>query len=77
MHFRVNHSKNEFASEHCHVNGIESFRSYAKRRLQKFNRIPKHTFEPQLKETEFRFNHRHNDLYKSLLLKAAFTLSAS
>jgi transposase len=63
----VNHSKNEFASGHKHVNGIESFWSYAKRRLQKFNGIPKHTFELHLKETEFRFNHRHNDLYKFLL----------
>ena len=66
-HFRVNHSKNEFASGHKHVNGIESFWSYAKRRLQKFNGIPKHTFELHLKETEFRFNHRHHNLYKSLL----------
>ena len=43
-HFRVNHSNNEFASGHKHVNGIESFWSYAKRRLQKFNGVPKHTF---------------------------------
>ena len=28
---------------------------------------PKHTFELHLKETEFRFNHRHVALYKTLL----------
>ncbi|MDU1262140.1 MAG: IS1595 family transposase, partial [Veillonella sp.] len=29
--------------------------------------VPKHTFYLHLKETEFRFNHRHDDLYKILL----------
>ncbi len=29
--------------------------------------VPKHTFYLHLKETGFRFNHRHNDLYKVLL----------
>jgi len=27
--------------------------------------VPKHTFYLHLKETEFRFNHRHDDLYKN------------
>ena len=66
-HFRVNHSDNEFATGPNHVNGIESFWSFAKRRLAKFNGIPKHTFYLHLKETEFRFNHRQQDLYKTLL----------
>ena len=48
-------------------NGIESFWSYAKHRLVQFNGVPKHTFYLHLKETEFHFNHRHNDLYKILL----------
>ena len=66
-HFRVYHSDNEFATGPNHVNGIESFWSFAKRRLGKFNGIPKHTFYLHLKETEFRFNHRQQDLYKILL----------
>lgn len=66
-HFRVNHSDNEFARGSNHVNGIESFWSFAKRRLAKFNGIPKHTFYLHLKETEFRFNNRNNNLYKTLL----------
>ena len=66
-HFRVNHGQNEFARGNAHVNGIESFWSYAKRRLVQFNGVPRHTFYLHLKETEFRFNHRQTDLYKALL----------
>jgi hypothetical protein len=29
--------------------------------------IPKHTFYLHVKETEFRFNHRHGNLYRALL----------
>ncbi len=66
-HFRVHHGKNEFANGNRHINGIESFWSYAKRRLVKFNGVPKNTFLLHLKETEFRFNHRNENLYKMLL----------
>ena len=66
-HFRVNHGNNEFVSGANHVNGIESFWSFAKRRLAQFNGVPKHTFALHLKETEFRFNHRHDNLYTVLL----------
>jgi transposase len=66
-HFRVNHGDNQFASGPRHVNSIESFWSFAKQRLLKFNGIPRHTFYLHLKETEFRFNHRSENLYKTLL----------
>jgi transposase len=66
-HLRVNHGNNEFARGNAHVNGIESFWSYAKRRLVQFNGVPRHTFYLHLKETEYRFNHRHQSLYKALL----------
>lgn len=66
-HFRVNHGNNEFVRGSNHVNGIESFWSFAKRRLAQFNGVPKHTFELHLKECEFRFNHRHGNLYLALL----------
>jgi len=49
------------------LNGIESFWGYAKHRLYKFKGIPKENFEIYLKETELRFNHRGQDLYKILL----------
>ena len=66
-HFRVNHGANEFADGERHINGIESFWSYAKRRLAKFNGVAKHTFYFHLKETEYRFNHRYDNLYLDLL----------
>lgn len=39
-HLRVNHGNNEFARGCVHVNGIESFWSYAKRRMVQFNGVP-------------------------------------
>jgi transposase len=66
-HFRVNHGSNEFVQGTHHVNGIESFWSYAKRRLQKFNGVSNRTFYLHLKECEYRFNNRNKDLSKLLL----------
>ena len=66
-HFRVRHGINEFAIGSNHINGIESFWSYAKHRLIKFKGVARSTFLLHLKETEFRFNHRYDDLYKTLL----------
>ena len=66
-HYRVHHSNNEFARGKNHINGIESFWSFAKRRLMKFHGIPKSTFYFHLKECEFRFNNRNTDFYKLLL----------
>ena len=66
-HYRVFHSKNEFVRGKSHVNGIESFWSFAKRRLSKFNGIPSHKFSLYLKECEFRFNHRNENMYNALL----------
>jgi transposase-like protein len=66
-HYRVHHGQNEFANDQSHINGIESFWSYAKRRLQKFNGVPAATFNLHLKECEWRFNHRHGNLYLELL----------
>ena len=66
-HLRVNHSDDVFAVGNVHINGIESFWSYAKRRLQKFNGVPKRTFYLHLKECEYRFNHRNKNLEQKLL----------
>ncbi|MFO1435506.1 MAG: IS1595 family transposase [Gammaproteobacteria bacterium] len=67
QHYRVFHGRHEFANARSHINGIESFWSFAKRRLAKFNGLHRHTFHLHLKETEFRFNHRHKNLYRVLL----------
>jgi transposase-like protein len=64
-HKRVNHQKNEFVKEDVHINGVESFWSWAKRRLAKFNGIPKPLFGTNLLESEWRFNHR-NDILKAV-----------
>jgi transposase-like protein len=66
-HYRVHHGENEFANGKRHINGIESFWSYAKRRLMKFHGIPKTTFYFHLKECEFRFNYRNQNIYKLVL----------
>lgn len=66
-HHRVFHSKNEFARGKNHVNGIESFWSFCKRRLSKFNGLTDEKFILHLKESEFRFNNRKKNLYSVLL----------
>ena len=69
-HLRVNHGENEFsAGNGNHINGIESFWGYAKHRLVKFKGIPRDRFNLYLKECEFRFNHRGQNLYQLLLLE--------
>jgi transposase len=62
-HLRVDHGNNEFGFGSRHINGIESFWSFAKRRLRKFNGVPAHTFYLHLKECEWRFNQRHDNLH--------------
>lgn len=69
-HFRVNHGKNEFAFKGedgatVTVNGIESFWSFTKRRLAKFNGF-RTNFELHLKECEWRWGKEVIDLEKEL-----------
>ena len=53
-HLRINKSKH-FASKGIHINGIETFWSFTKRRLAKFNGI-KANSHLHLKESEWRWN---------------------
>ena len=67
-HYRVHHGKNEFAKKEKkkirnHINGIENFWG-----LAKFRGMNKDTFYLHLKECEFRFNSRKENLY-TLILK--------
>ena len=65
-HFRVNHGNNEFAKgSGIHINGIENFWSFTKRRLAKFNGVKKH-FELHLKECEWRYGKDYATLEKEL-----------
>lgn len=66
-HFRVDHGKNEFARGHNHINGIEGFWGVAKTRLAKFRGMSKQTFYLHLKECEFRYNYRSQNLYLLIL----------
>jgi transposase len=66
-HYRIHHGKDQFANGKRHINGIESFWSYSKRRLMKFHGIPRSTFYLHLKECEFRFNHRNQNIYQMAL----------
>lgn len=45
-----------------HINGIEGFWSFAKHWLYQYRGIPKTYFHLYLKEIEWRFNHRHENL---------------
>ncbi|MCK6463083.1 MAG: IS1595 family transposase [Candidatus Pacebacteria bacterium] len=66
-HFRVNHGENEFSKgKGVHINGIESFWSYTKRRLRKFNGLSKTTFDLHLKECEWRWKKNKNQLRQEL-----------
>lgn len=66
-HYRIHHSKDEFARGKNHVNGIESFWSYCKRRLAKFNGMNNNKLLLHLKECEFRWNYRNKNLLQVLL----------
>lgn len=68
-HYRVYHAKNEFVRGKSHINGIESFWSFCKRRLRKQNGVHKNKFLLHLKESEWRWNHRKQDIYKILIKK--------
>ena len=64
-HKKVNHEKSEFVRDDVHINGVESFWSWTKRRLAKFNSVPKLLFGVNLLESEWRFNHR-SDILKAV-----------
>ena len=66
-HFRVNHSKDEFVRGKTHINGIEGFWGCAKVRLSKFRGMHPQTFLLHLKETEFRYNLRHQNIGRVIL----------
>lgn len=51
----------------CPFKCIEGFLGFAKSRLTRFRGMSPSTFSLLLKECEFRFNHRNQDLYKLIL----------
>ena len=64
-HVRINKQKS-FTNGRAHINGIEAFWSFTKRRLAKFNGV-KTNFDLHLKECEWRYNKSSSFLFKNLL----------
>jgi len=62
-HLAVNHKK-RFARGKVYINGLEGFWSWAKERLIKHHGISQKWFPFYLKELEFRYNHRLDDIFK-------------
>lgn len=67
-HYRINHSKKYSNRKGIHINGIENFWSFAKLRLAKFRGLSRSNFYFHLKESEFRYNKKH-DMMKVLTAK--------
>lgn len=61
-HLKVDHKK-YFASGKVYINGLEGFWSFAKERLMKYHGVSKEKFPWYLKELEYRYNHRNEDLF--------------
>jgi transposase len=69
-HLTVNHQK-ELVSKrkgyHSHINGIEGFWSFAKHGLYQYRGVSRANFHLYLKEMEYRFNHRKENLLKNFI----------
>lgn len=65
-HLKVDHSK-RFARGRVYINGLEGFWSFAKERLLKYHGISPDRFPLYLKELEFRYNHRKEDIFPLLV----------
>lgn len=67
-HLRIDHKK-RFSSGKVYINGLEGFWSYAKERIIKFHGVSKEKFPLYLKEMEFRYNNRHNNMFNLIAQK--------
>ena len=67
-HHTVNHSKSMVDRRTKNqINGIEGFWSYAKHILYNYRGVSKYHFPMYLKEIEYRFNHRGENIFKHFL----------
>lgn len=74
-HMVVSHGKDEYVRGDAHINGIEGFWSYAKTWMYHYRGVPRQYFHLYLKEMEFRFNHRDENIFELLakmLVKPCF-----
>lgn len=68
-HYRVNHghtfkTKSKY---HSHINGIEGFWSFCKHKLYNYRGVSKSNFPLYLKEMEWRYNHRKENMLQLLI----------
>lgn len=66
-HRRINHTDEFSDGLGNHINGIENFWSFTKRRLAKFSGV-KVNFELHLKESEWRYKKKPEQLYQELII---------
>lgn len=67
-HHTVNHAKSLVDKKtKNHINGIEGFWSYAKHILYNYRGVSRYHFPMYLKEIEYRFNYRNENLFKRFL----------
>ena len=66
VHLRIRKARPKaFSKDGVHINGIESFWSFTKRRLAKFNGVSKN-FNLHLKECEWRWGKSRDTLFTEL-----------
>jgi transposase len=65
-HLNIDH-RYKFKEGKVFINGVEGFWSFAKERLIKYHGISKHKFLLYLKEMEWRYNNRNEDLFEMLV----------
>ena len=65
-HLQVDH-KRRFSRGRVYINGLEGFWSFAKERLMKHHGISPQRFTLYLKNMEFRYNNRHQDIFELIV----------
>ena len=65
-HLRVDHAR-RFARGKVHINGLEGFWAYAKSKFIKHHGVSPERFPLYLYEWQFRYNHRHENLFDLFL----------
>jgi transposase-like protein len=61
-HYRIPHDRTFVQTKRRHINGIENFWGFAKTTLRRYYGVRRSHLLLYLKEMEFRFNHRHDDV---------------
>jgi transposase len=64
-HLKIDHSV-RFVQGKVYINTFEGLWAFAKERLIKFHGVSKKYFPLYLKEMEFRYNHRNEDIFEFL-----------